>query len=608
MADIERLPLEVLEDICEFVASEDDWASLCGFSLTNRRFCDAANKQRFREIRFLITNRKELHSSVNRWNTVLESGCYFAYVRRLVLYDEAPVQSFESGMLEDPADENIDILSGQSPCSIFDKMYERNQWTLREEEAWEPLAQLISRLPGLTDLIYNYIKLFPQCLLDVLHRKLPRCRLHIYTFCLESLYRFPDCPYNIEPYEYTLATSPNLYSIFVPHFYFRSPLVDHNYEAALLLASGLAPNLKEIYLKTIQEYPLVNRSVPRPTWHGFFPDRPQPTIGFGKIEKLGFSSGALMDNQGLEAWNNNTSFSQLRTLVLKGDITMDTFKLAGKCEFNSLETLALDLSLLSEEYDRHELDATGSSFLKSLSHPLKSLNLPGSFSTKTLQAVLDSHGSHIQRLRLSSSPKKKWPFTLSAAMINKFSLRCLKLEEFTLIVDRTMGSQDEIAVYRALGTLAKLKHLVIYMDFWGPQIDGSFNHGMMINSAIDRPLAQSIFHTIITAADQGKSALRSLKIHWNRARYQWEHLRDREYADVALVLQRHWLCTRSRDGSGKLHVKELGSMKRERIETINRHPEPPKAYEETFRDLWPKTRAHWSDDWYSFPLQLGQRT
>jgi hypothetical protein len=56
--------------------------------------------------------------------------------------------------------------------------------TYKTNDAWKPLASLLQKLPALMDLRYGFPGQFPPCLLEALHKYLPRCKLHINTFKL----------------------------------------------------------------------------------------------------------------------------------------------------------------------------------------------------------------------------------------------------------------------------------------------------------------------------------------------------------------------------------------------------------------------------------------
>jgi hypothetical protein len=114
--------------------------------------------------------------------------------------------------------------------------------SLREDSAWKPLANFIRQLPALADLVYARINEFAPCLLEVLHRHHPECRLHMSTLHFCSLNR-----QDTDPHEFALVTSPCLYRTSAHYTKWDSNgIEDYNEEAGLRIVSGLAPNLKDV--------------------------------------------------------------------------------------------------------------------------------------------------------------------------------------------------------------------------------------------------------------------------------------------------------------------------------------------------------------------------
>lgn len=77
---------------------------------------------------------------------------------------------------------------------------------------WQPLADLITQLPGLADVVYRCPSQFPPCLLKAMHANKRPARLHLQMFKLRSAYDDSD---TIDPYERDLITSPCLHSIWL---------------------------------------------------------------------------------------------------------------------------------------------------------------------------------------------------------------------------------------------------------------------------------------------------------------------------------------------------------------------------------------------------------
>jgi hypothetical protein len=77
-----------------------------------------------------------------------------------------------------------------------------------EDMAWAPLFNLLEAKIPLQDLVFDCQSQLPPSLLDMLHERHPRCRLHHLTFNFQTLLcGVPD------PYEMELAISPSLYKV-----------------------------------------------------------------------------------------------------------------------------------------------------------------------------------------------------------------------------------------------------------------------------------------------------------------------------------------------------------------------------------------------------------
>jgi hypothetical protein len=111
-----------------------------------------------------------------------------------------------------------------------------------EDMAWAPVVSLLQAIPHLKDLIYDCQSQFPPSLLKILHEQHPQCRLHHLTFRFRTL--LWGVPY---PYEMKLVTSPSLCRVKVACGRRDTDgNDDFNLGAMMELATGLAPNLKEV--------------------------------------------------------------------------------------------------------------------------------------------------------------------------------------------------------------------------------------------------------------------------------------------------------------------------------------------------------------------------
>lgn len=153
----------------------------------------------------------------------------------------------------------------------------RRSWT---RPGWAVVSFLI-RLPRLTDIVYACTEQVPQALLETLHTSLPRCRLHVHSFSLRSLFRYfnegPNPRQGIDDAEFMLAKSANLTCVAVLTSDLFDDMINYNEEALRSMVAGLAPNLKYVYIRESSDVFQRQRNLPKPRWQGFIPINPTST-------------------------------------------------------------------------------------------------------------------------------------------------------------------------------------------------------------------------------------------------------------------------------------------------------------------------------------------
>ena len=282
MKTLLSLPPEILCQIGDYIASEDR-QSIFDYSLVSRQCLYAANHRRLEHVHFTIVSRQRLNHDIEQWSSMLQDAGTFSFVRYLDIEGRLSPrgddkQSFTAAE-EDISDDDEEILNVRLRYGRkFDSPF-----LVQEEDlnAWNPLARLLSRLSGLRDLTWACTNQFPPCLLHNLHREHPRCRLHTKIFRLHILCYDVDHPRDVDGYELSLASSPSLSSIVVPvHDFSYDGRFEYNFEAALRIARGMAPNLKDVQIYLLfQPGPALHRAVlrGRGPWRGFFVGRPSKT-------------------------------------------------------------------------------------------------------------------------------------------------------------------------------------------------------------------------------------------------------------------------------------------------------------------------------------------
>jgi hypothetical protein len=492
-------------------------------------------------------------------------------------------------------------------------------------DAWRPLADLIKQLPALADLIYRCYNQFPPCLLQTLHQHRPRCKLHIDLFKLRCL----NAPVT-DAHELTLAMSPCLHSVRVRYDELddMEGIPNYHAEATMRLVAGMAPNLKEVHM--------LHDVGAWPPWKGFTLDKERHRFSPGSLRFLQLESYSSIMKELVEDWRAHTDFSVLRVLKLQNVLEEDALNfLAMNCRFPSLVTLAL--RLCNRDLQRQptiNYDDITSRFLRSLPH-LSTIELVGQVSNVIFDSVLDHHGSSLRKL---------WVLPLTYQSLTQRDIRrirdhCPLLEDLRLTIRRSRGDATEVATYKALGSLPKLRHLSLGLDATGydvlsdafvvipddPSFDefdqqyfkvlGGHNYrnprnghlqDAFINSALDETLARAIFRTISLGKRDGSLPLERLKVRVNGGWALGQTSRTPDLERIICNLSRSWLVEpKPRDDCRhELVVRELGRQERQTKEA--RSPQTmPTAYEPIFRRIWPAKQeggSDWRDDWHSLPL------
>ncbi|KAL4913975.1 hypothetical protein BDW62DRAFT_220323 [Aspergillus aurantiobrunneus] len=581
MSSLLSLPSEILDSICEYAAAGYR-PSLANLALVSKCWRTITSKHRFQCISITVDeDRERLEEVVQTWTGILEAASAFTVVRHLSfipasleitgLYDS------EEPDYTEPADDLTcqDQYYNQAISFLFGRKSEYER-----DEDWDCLARFLAQLSNLKDLVWAWGTLFPCSLLEVLHQKVPHCRLHNRAFQLPSLRQHADHPHDIDRRDYALATSPSLSSVL------------YNQEAVMQLARGLAPNLARVHIvnrafgASASDYEAVRRG--RPPWRGFFPSNPLKSdstdfLGPARLEWWSLSPSIM---QYFRPWGECLDFSVLRILHL-WEVTGETLISLNTPSFNCLKVLAIDLEYpedrRAEEYSAGKasrLDEAASSFLSESLHYL-SLISPGT----SLTALI------------------------TVGQIKQIQEACPKIRDLRLPILRTQGNADEVAIYKALGRFTQLTDLLfqLHLEAHKPNPE-PFDHTpsppsipspeTLVNVAVDGSLARGIFNTVVTT---GARSLQRLKL--KRSKTSIPYAVD----TIASIMMRQWECTKlprngNEDPEIKIDVREIGAKARllHQSEGVELG-----LCEEEFRKLWPAISDNWEDDWHSFPLESG---
>jgi hypothetical protein len=384
---LKSLPIELLARICFFT----DISSLGALSLVDHFLHSIAIQFLFRDVTITLSGINHLDK-----NVVKIPQNIINIIRHLTLEGRREREKY-------PNEVQTPLPVGDDTAlqTIFFNMFVA-RWPLPGDEySWDtltalqrticaPIAELIIRLPHLKDLTYNFLFRIPLEILDALHSKYPTCRLHINTFQFAHL-DMPDP--SVQRDEFALLTSPSLYSISTA-FDWETVYLK---EALLRIATGLAPNLKRVNVSN---------------WYGFKQDGLKlPWQGFKYFEKgmpkrMGSLDELILDISEMQMdWFQFIDSSKLRSLKLLTWAYFDHVESLLKCNFSSLEEIALEISFPSTIRPGKPINADIASeyhqmivqFLCGLPC-LKHLQIRGDMVRNIMDPVLNAKGARLKTL------------------------------------------------------------------------------------------------------------------------------------------------------------------------------------------------------------------
>jgi hypothetical protein len=637
--------MECLQEICKQLHQTHP-SSVLSFALVSKQFYSAGAAFLFRVRTINIQSRRLLVEDIARIRPEIRK-----YIRCLIVQGNMPCR-------QDDTSQPIHIL-GFTPVPRFSTDdRSRSEIVYDEDEAWVPLADLISSLTVLSDLMYDCPNQFPPCLLRALHEYHAGCRLHLKKFQLFSLNNpQPD------PHEVALGTSPCLYSLDACYSLIR-PNITKNYmhDVVLELVSGLAPNLSKVSIRWVRTKasalvptPLPNacRSL-KPRQHGTSQIR---SSDIGSLEELHIDIRIHAD---IPSWTVATDFSVLRVLKIQRDaIDIQTLGyLANHCNLVSLKELSFKTLHLRPYRSQTPVDDGVCHLLRSLP-PLSHFSLDGHITREIFDAIISHHGHALQELQMNITAHHIQNIVLRQQDILAISEKCQKLESLAISIPRSTGDADEVAIYRSLGFIKQLKHLTLKLDAsrldvawvydpadedakydrggydgetesdisfddfqasfypWKTYGDGrKLRNGHLTNaliqSALDEKLACSIFKVISSSKSAGSIPLESLEISsvgghafsYNSTIRGDVHSGPGLMAVLTAVSRMFRIERDPRDNrQDELVVMDISSHVGQTILSQSNKLQP--SAEPIFRRVWPgsgQEDSKWAEDWSSFPL------
>lgn len=502
---IEGLPTEVLQEVSEILNSIHP-PSLLAFAQASKRCYAIASIVLFRTVKVTIADGEQRFQDACKLEERLLRDDAFAHVRRIILFSDSEGIRYPYLSLH-PCER------GREDDTALWSHLDANKWPIDwplstisiPDDKWEPIIHLVRQLPGLADLFWACPEQLPLCLLEVLHEKVSRCRLHHSTFNPSS-----QTPSSFTSYERSIITSPCLYSI--------GGLIHRISPTTLkLVRSFQSPGLRRTYFwwkrrdvdieaeEQTTENPQ-SLTVPREFIQVDGP-RVHIPIPFAIIYK-----------------ETAGDFSAMRALTL--NVPLAPQGLPAPIDFPSLVTLTFTCVVSARNTPPEYWEEVTTllrnlprlttlqikcwnraiSFIPSLRPNLRKLDL-GTLSDPGGARLLDDH-------------------------IHRLAEICPNLQHLTLEIRRSRGDAAEIERYKSLGRLSRLQELHIYLDasppgylqstpdsitttsrdtaiepwfdeqdtVYLPEPIEVFREGhvrdVLVNSAIDASLALSIFKVI----------------------------------------------------------------------------------------------------------------
>ncbi|KAH8807958.1 hypothetical protein F5884DRAFT_350102 [Xylogone sp. PMI_703] len=644
-----RVP-ELSRQICGYLNT----GTLQALSLVSRQCNSSANVFLFKNIHIKVSTLDRLQADVDRWTQSLEKTSSFKHVRYLKVsgglvrpgeksdHPEQEVKLAPNTWATDPdlllwSDKGV--IKNETPddtpsCEV-----------IRRNDGWKPLAKLVLQLTALIDLFYCCTNQLSPCLLDALHQKYSsgsECRLHMLTFKFRSVTE--DSP---DPYELALATSPCLYGIST-EYHALDIRAKHQEEIVVHTLLHLAPQLKEVraiwvHYFTPEKYEAITRNRQK-----LWPNHPlnkeageTPRLDLKKLEIRGQKWTTIND---LRSWQTYTNFSSLRMLKIDRPLHYEALTWAVEnCTFSSLSVLVLCVDFEDGRPDRpksrvwyyHFLGA----FLRSLP-PLRKLRLYGDLAQSVIHEALVRHGQSLQKLWLYAN-ESHYQVHCDPPFVGLIQKLCPILEELMLPIPRSRGDANEVAIYKTLGAMPRLRKLNLILDSndWSIyssrrlQVDPTFDEfdqqifaygyvprkpvlnghirDALISCALDEKLSRDIFHCISSGKGSGALPLECLKLESPGA-LQYHLLNNRDLSGLINRMSRAWLVVRNQrdDARDEMTVTEQSQKIRGPADMLHLrryvHHGPRSAkLDKIFRRLWPESEdsnGNYRDNWCSLPL------
>lgn len=456
---ISGLPSEVLHRIAEVLDATHP-RSLVAFAQTNKHLYAVASRSLFSTLKFTVTDRQRLDKDVQVWETILFRDGGLKHVRRLILRWDGEDDGIE-------LDHNPYLSLKECERSYSDTNLETcwdlyyYQWAGGEPgsglngDEWESMARLLKRLTGLADFLFACPGPFPPLFLQILHERSPRCRLHHYTFRLSA-----SDEASLQADERSLITSPCLATI--ADLSSTTSPDSLNTPGVRLLTRRNAPSLRRVFFhwRRAESYEAKSHSdedkskspdLPALQYLQIFGHYSYPPSWFGMPED--WLSPSIIDREVLY------DYSALR--VLRLNTPMKDQALPSPSNFSSLVTFSV---LCPDKLSNPAWSSSFLSFLRDLPS-IKSLRVLGWPRSISFTPGLNKQ---LQTLHLDTRGDVGQPLLQDHVL--QLADMFPALEDLRIEIKRSRGDAAEVARYRALGRLPRLRRLKLILDAAPPPI------------------------------------------------------------------------------------------------------------------------------------------
>jgi hypothetical protein len=343
-----------------------------------------------------------------------------------------------------------------------------------DDAIWQKLTTLVAKLTGLSDFYYDYKTPLPLYFITNLDRFNPACRLHLEQFWFRG-YLSKSTPTSED---LQLLTSPHVRSVRTRSFgYIAEGREEYSHDAMFALADGMNPALQSISMPTDSggapgwaeswAIPALRSRVPRLPFDGFEKEQRRTDLPRAHLRSLELGGQMPVSMEMFEQLLKRCDYAELRTLKLWVPIThRGLTMLAQAGRLNSLTRLVLGVDRPDTVGSELDERVTATNFIQTLP-PLCNFRLVGDLDEGLFNTVLKILGCLLRRLFLPTPHDEAFDATenfFNDDRVTQLVTSCNQLEELAITLPRSKGSAEEIGMYRSLGTLPRLRSLILTLD------------------------------------------------------------------------------------------------------------------------------------------------